>query len=129
MYIGSSVDTSPTFAAIAGAKIDNGAGKAVKFDGSGKIVLCSSAGEAAIGIIIMQTADTVEAGESLTVQIFGRGQAIAGDTFAAGDLLAVDTSGKLVKAVATNYVVAQAMAAGAADSIVEVLLCRGGQLN
>lgn len=129
MYIGSSVDTSPTFASVAGAKIENGAGKAVKFDGSGKIVLCSSAGEAAIGIVIMQTADVVETGESLTVQVSGRGQAIAGDTFVAGDMLAVDTSGKLVKAAATNYVVAQAMTAGAADSVAEVLLCHGGQLN
>ena len=38
MYIGSSISTSPTFAAEAGAKIDAGAGKAVKFDESGKAI-------------------------------------------------------------------------------------------
>lgn len=129
MYIGSSINKSPTFAAVAGAEITKGAGKAVKFDSSGNVILCSSAGEAAIGILIMQTADNVAEGDSVTVQITGRGQAVAGDTIAAGDMLAVDTNGALVKAATTNYVVGQALAAGTANGFVEVIICRGGQLN
>lgn len=129
MYIGSSINKSPTFAAVAGAEITKGAGKAVKFDSSGNVILCSSAGEAAIGILIMQTADNVAEGDSVTVQITGRGQAVAGGTIAAGDMLAVDTNGALVKAAATNYVVGQALAAGTANGFVEVIICRGGQLN
>ena len=129
MYIGSSINKSPTFSAVAGAEIINGAGKAVKFDGSGNIILCSSAGEAAIGILIMQTAEKVASGESVTVQISDRGQAVAGDTITAGDLLAVNSSGALVKAAETNYVVGQALTAGTNNGFVEVILCRGGQLN
>ena len=59
MYIGTSASTSPAFAAVAGAKIEGGAGKAVKFDSDGNIVLCSTAGEAALGVLILQTAGTV----------------------------------------------------------------------
>ena len=129
MYIGSSISNSPTFAAAAGAKIEGGAGKAVKFDSSGNIILCSTAGEAAVGFLILQTADTVEQGDSVTVQISARGQALAGGTIAAGDLLAVNASGQVVKAAATNYVVGQAMGAGSANGFVEIIICRGGQLN
>lgn len=129
MYIGSSINKSPTFAGVAGAEIIKGAGKAVKFDGSGNIVLCSSAGEAAIGILILQTADKVANGESVTVQISARGQAVAGGSIAAGDLLAVDANGALVKAAASNYVVGQALSAGSNNGFVDVVLCRGGQLN
>lgn len=129
MYIGSSINKSPTFAGVAGAEITNGAGKAVKFDASGNIILCSTAGEAAIGILILQTADTVAVGDSVTVQISARGQAVAGGTIAAGDLLAVNASGQVVKADATNHVVGQALGAGTANGFVDVILCRGGQLN
>lgn len=129
MYIGSSINKSPTISAVAGAKITGGAGKAVKFDSNGKIVLCSVAGEAALGILILQTADEVAAGDSVTVQIAAIGQAMAGGSIAAGDLLAVTTDGTLTKAAATNYVVGQALSAGSANGLVECIICRGGQLN
>lgn len=128
MYIGASASTSPTFAAVAGAKIEGGAGKAVKFDASGNIVLCSAAGEAALGFLILQTADVVNIGDSVTVQIQGIGQAVAGGTIAAGDLLAVDASGQVTKGAAGNSVVGQALAAATAGGFVEFILCRGGQL-
>lgn len=127
MYIGSSISTSPTFTAEAGAKIDAGAGKAVKFDESGKIVLCSTAGEAALGFLILQTAAVVEAGDSVTVQILGSGQVVAGDTIAAGDLLAVNASGQVTKAASGNSVVGQALAAGTAGGLIDIILCRGGK--
>ena len=129
MFIGSSIDKSPTIALAAGAKIEGGAGKAVKFDGNGNVILCSTAGEAAIGFLILQTADVVEQGDSVTVQTCARGQLAAGGTFAAGDFLAVDVTAKLVKAAATNYVVGQALSAGTAGGFAQVEICKGGQLN
>ena len=128
-YIGNSVSKSPTIAGVAGAEIKNGAGKAVKFDSSGNIVLCGTAGEAALGVLILQTADTVAVGDSVTVQITNIGVGLAGGTIAAGDLLAVNASGALVKAAATNYVVGQALGAGKENGFVNFVLCRGGQLN
>lgn len=129
MYIGTSASTSPTFAAMAGAKIEGGAGKAVKFDSSGNIILCSTAGEAALGILLLQSADTINQGDSVTVQIHGRGKAIAGGTIAAGDMLTVTASGTLTKAAAGNSVVGQALSAATADGFVDFIICRGGQLN
>ena len=129
MYIGTSASTSPTFAAVAGAKIEGGAGKAVKFDSSGNIILCSTAGEAALGILLLQSADTINQGDSVTVQIHGRGKAIAGGTIAAGDMLPVTASGTLTKAAAGNSVVGQALSAATADGFVDFIICRGGQLN
>ena len=128
MYIGTSTSTSPTFAAVAGAKIEGGAGKAVKFDVSGNVVLCSAAGEAALGVLILQTADVVNEGDSVTVQILGRGQAVAGGAIAAGDMLAVAADGTLTKAAAGNSVVGQALTACTANGFVEFVLCRGGQI-
>lgn len=129
MYIGSSTSTSPTFAALAGAKIKGGAGKAVKFDSSGNIILCSTAGEAALGFLILQTADVVNLGDSVTVQILGRGQVVAGGTIAAGDMLTVNASGQVTKAAAGNSVVGQALEAGVSGGFVHAIICHGGQLN
>ena len=127
MFIGSSTSTSPVFAALAGAAIEKGAGKAVKFDASGNIVLCSAAGEAPVGILILQTADKVAMGDSATVQIRGLGQAIAGGTIAAGDLLSVDASGRVAKATSGHYVIGQAMSAGAAGGIISIDIFKGGK--
>ena len=129
MFVGTSINKSPTIAGVAGAKIEGGAGKAVKFDSSGNIILCSTAGEAALGFLILQTADTVNQGDSVTVQICAIGQLAAGGTFVAGDFLAVDANAKLVKAAAGNYVVGQALSAGAAGGFAQVDICKGGQLN
>lgn len=129
MFVGSSISTSPTFAGVAGAKIENGAGKAVKFDSSGNIILCATAGEAALGFLLLQTADTINQGDSVTVQISGRGQAVAGGTIAAGDLLAVTTSGTLTKAAGSNYVVGQALTPATENGFVDFIICRGSQLN
>ena len=128
MFIGTSISTSPVIAASAGAAIDNGAGKAVKFDASGNIVLCSAAGEAALGVLILQHADKIAAGDTVTVQIERQGQAVAGDTIAAGDLLAVNASGAVVKAATGNHLIGQALSAGTAGGFVNIQIFKG-QLN
>ena len=129
MFIGTSISTSPVIAAAAGAAIEKGAGKAVKFDGNGNIVLCSTAGEAALGVLILQHADKIAAGDTVTVQIERQGQALAGGTIAAGDLLAVNASGAVVKAGTGNYVIGQALSAGVAGGFVNIQIIKGGQLN
>ena len=135
--IGTSISTSPTITGIAASDITNGAGKAVKYDENGKIVLCSTAGEAMLGVIILQTADTVKAGESVTIQTCCKGKAVAGGDIKAGDLLAVDASGTFTKAAAGNQIVGQAIidkaastgAAWTAGAIFGIEILKGGQLN
>lgn len=135
--IGTSINGSATISGIAGADIANGAGKAVKYNGDGEIVLCSAAGEAMLGILILQTADAVKEGESLTVQTCCKGKALAGGAIKVGDLLAVDANGAFVKAAAGDHVVGQAVidkaastgAAWKAGSIFGIEILKGGQLN
>ena len=126
-FIGTSIHTSPTIAKIAAADIANGAGKAVKFDANGKIVVCSTAGEAILGFIIMQANGDIKAGDSVTVQTCCKGMAIAGGAIAAGDLLAVDAKGTVTKAASGNYIVGQAMEAGVAGGIVHIEIIKGGK--
>jgi len=58
--IGTSINNSLTLTGIAAADIAGGAGKAVKYDENGKIVLCNNTGEPMLGILILQTAETVQ---------------------------------------------------------------------
>jgi hypothetical protein len=111
---------------LAAADIANGAGKAVKFNADGKIVVCSTAGEAILGFIIMQANGDIKAGDSVTVQTCCKGMAIAGGTIAAGDLLSVDANGTVVKAT-DGYIVGQAMGAGVAGGIVNIEIIKGGK--
>lgn len=135
--IGTSLNSSQALTGIAAADILSGAGKAVKYNDDGQIVLCGAAGEAALGILILQTAETVKAGESVTIQTSGKGKAVAGGEIKAGDLLAVDAKGALVKAEAGNHVVGQAIidkaastsAAWSSGAIFGVEILKGGQLN
>ena len=72
-YIGDSINASPTIAERAGAAIPGGAGLAVKYDANGCIVPCATAGEPALGVIIMQQGD-VAVGDSVTVHKRRRGE-------------------------------------------------------
>lgn len=127
MFIGTSINTSPVIAATAGTVIENGAGKAVKFDANGGIVPCNS-GEAAVGFLILQQADQVVAGDTVTVQICGQGKAKAGGTIAAGDLLTVGAVGTVGKATSGDRVVGQALEACAAGGYFNIHIFNGGQL-
>lgn len=125
-YIGSSVSTSPTIAVAAGAKIENGAGKAVKFDSTGRVVLCSVEGEEAIGILILQTADAVEIGESVTVQITGQSVAKHGTEIKAGQPLMVNTLGNVATAADGKFVIGYALeSAPGTEGLVKILIDRG----
>ncbi len=49
-YLATSINDSAVITEKAGAALDDVRGKAVKYDTAGNVVLCSTAGEAAIGI-------------------------------------------------------------------------------
>lgn len=127
MFIGTSTSNTPLIAAAAGAAIENGAGKAVKFDASGNIVLCNS-GEAAVGFLILQHAEKIAVGDTVTVQICGQGKVKAGGTIAAGDLLTVGALGSVGKATSGDRIVGQALEAGATGGYVNTHIFNGGQL-
>lgn len=94
---------------------------AVRFDSNGKLAT-AGAGELCIGIALA-TDDNCKAGDTVHVQIKEAGLWIAGGTFAAGDLLAADASGKAVKAT-TGTALAIALEAGKAEKPAKVLICR-----
>lgn len=125
-FIGTSISTSPTIACVAANDIIKGAGKAVKFNAEGKIMVCDTADEAILGFIILQANDEIKAGDSVTVQTCCRGMVYAGDAIAAGDLLSVNAEGLVVKASA-GYIVGQAMQAGVAGGIVNIEIIKGGK--
>ena len=112
-------DNSPTICGASSAAITDPAMKAVKFS-SGKLAL-PSAGDPVIGIVLADQGD-VAAGDTLHVQIKDICYWIAGGTFAAGDLLKTDASGKCVKATVGDVVNAIALEAGASGVPCKVFL-------
>lgn len=127
--IGTTINNSPTIVAVAAAAMPGGRGKAVKFDNNGKIVLCSTAGEVAAGIIILQGDTDIAAGEEVSVQIKDIGMAVAGAAVKVGDPLAADASGKFVKATDGQFIVGYAVsAASAADRMFQMQITKGGYM-
>jgi hypothetical protein len=121
MYTGASINSSATFTGVASAAITNGAGKAVKLDANGGVVLCSKAGDVAIGVLLLDSPDSIAAGESVTYQIKDIGSAVAGVAIAAGSAVATDANGKFAPAVATNFIVGYAMTAASGDKSIFLL--------
>lgn len=125
MYTTTVINTSATVVAPAGADITGVIGKAVKYDENGKFVLASKAGEAVIGIAVLTHADVVKAGEDVTAQVKEIGKAVAGAAIKAGDELAVDATGALVKASDGQFVIATALqSATGAGNIIDVQITK-----
>lgn len=123
-YHGTGINDSPTIVAKAAADIASGAFLAAKLTDSG--VAVSGAGEAAIGLLIPET-ESPKAGEDVTVQVKDIGLAKTGAAVNAGDLLASDASGKLIKATSGKFILAAALeTATAADQIISVQICKAG---
>lgn len=125
-YTGTSMERECALAEVTGAAIEGGAFKAVKYDGSGNVVLASTAGEAIAGILPAQTPDALESGAGVTVQVAGLGRMLAGGALKKGDLLAVSATGAAVKAAAGQTVIGMAREAGASGAILRVQLLLGG---
>ena len=109
----------------AGADLTDYQGYAVKLDGSGNVVVCDTAGEPSLGILSFPA----PSGASVNYETLGIAAALAGGTFAVGDRLTTNASGKLVDAstipgASADYI---ALQAGTADKRASVLcLTRGG---
>lgn len=125
-YIGDSINASPTIAERAGAAIPGGAGLAVKYDANGCIVPCATAGEPALGVIIMQQGD-VAVGDSVTVQIKDVATCVSGGAVSKGALVAVNASAQAVAAEAGAFAIGMALSgASAAGQMVQVQICKCG---
>lgn len=125
-YIGDSINASPTIAERAGAAIPGGAGLAVKYDANGCIVPCATAGEPALGVIIMQQGD-VAVGDSVTVQIKDVATCVSGGAVSKGALVAVNANAQAVAAGAGDFAIGMALSgASAAGQMVQVQICKCG---
>lgn len=125
-YIGDSINASPTIAERAGAAIPGGAGLAVKYDANGCIVPCATAGEPALGVIIMQQGD-VAVGDSVTVQIKDVATCVSGGAVSKGALVAVNAGAQAVAAGAGDFAIGMALSgASAAGQMVQVQICKCG---
>lgn len=127
-YLATSINESPVVAMKAGAAIADVRGKAVKFDASGNVILCV-AGDAALGIGILTNDQDIAVGGDVTVQVKDMGLVLSGAaTIKAGDELASDANGKLIKATDGQNVIAIALeASSAADTFIKAMLVRYGK--
>lgn len=124
-YLATSINGSQTITEKAGATIADVRGKAVKYNTAGDVVLCSVAGEAAIGIGIMTNDENIAAGADVDIQIKDIGMVMTGGEVKKGDELTVDANGKLVKASAGQHICAVAMdAATAAGSYIKAQIVK-----
>lgn len=115
-YTGYQINDTPTWQGEAAAAIEDVRCKAVKYDADGKIVVCSTAGEAPIGIAVITNGDngTIAPGGQVDFQIKEIGLAMAGGAIKIGDELAVTTDGTMAPAAAGNFILGTAMETAAA---------------
>ena len=106
-YFGTSINDSPTIVLPAGEKLENARGIALAISG-GKAVK-PAAGAHVIGLSIIETDETVEAGKDVDIQIKDIGKWVAGGEITVGAELATDTDGKAVEAKAGDFIVGVAL--------------------
>jgi len=124
MYHGTGINDSATIVAKASADITEGAFLAAVLTKDG--VAAATAGAAAIGIMIPET-ESPKQGEDVHIQVKDIGLAKVGAAVNAGDLLASDADGKLVKAEKGSFALAVALeTATAANQIISVQICKAG---
>ena len=123
-YNGTGINDSATIVAKASDNIANGAFKAVKLTATG--IALAAAGEAAVGILIPET-ESPRMDDAVTVQVKDIGLVMTGAAVDAGDLLAADANGKLVKATEGQFIIAQALEAAAdTDAVISAQICKAG---
>jgi hypothetical protein len=125
MYNGTTINDSATIVAAANAAISDGEFLAAKFT-SGKIAVCGTAGEHALGIIIPGQA-SIASGDDVSVQVKDIGRWKAGAAVAVGAELTTDANGKAVTATSGAFILAIALeAAAAAGQIIKVQIIKAG---
>lgn len=126
MFIGTSINNSATVELKAGAEVNEFL--AVKFD-SGKIKVCSTAGENSLGLAIPGQEITSD-GDSITVQVKDMGLWKTGAAVSAGAELTTDASGKAITATSGAFILAIALeGATAADTVIKVQIVKAGYKN
>ena len=124
--IGNSINQSATISVRAGADIGAGAGLAVKFDKSGNLVLCSAAGESALGILLMQEG-AIKSGDDVSVQIKDAGTAVSGGAIACGDMVSAGADGRVIKAQSGYFILGVALGAcGSAGAHIPLQIAKCG---
>lgn len=106
-YFGTSINESPTIVLPAGEELTNARGIAVAVKNGA--VVKPAAGAHAIGITLIETDETVEAGTDVDIQIKDIGKWVAGEEITAGTELATDAEGKAVAAKEGDYIIAVAL--------------------
>lgn len=128
MYIGTSINNSATIVGKASADIAVGEFLAAKFS-SGKIAVCGTAGENALGLIIPGQED-IKANEDVNVQIKDIGLWKTGAAVSAGAELTTDADGKAITATSGAFILAIALeGATAADAVIKVQVVKAGYKN
>lgn len=107
----------------AGADLTGKEGYAVKFDGSGDIVLAGVNGEEILGILL--SAGTT--GEPVDVAIGGRCDVIVDAALGVGAIVQAKNGGKVMAVAATKFIVGRLLRASGADGdLVEMQVnCKG----
>lgn len=106
-YFGTSINESPTIVLPAGVELTNARGIAVAIkDGA---VVKPAAGTHVIGITLIETDETVEAGTGVDIQIKDIGKWVAGEEITVGTELTTDAEGKAVAAKEGDYIVGVAL--------------------
>lgn len=106
-YFGTSINESPTIVLPAGEELTNARGIAVAIKNGA--VVKPAAGAHAIGLTLIETDETVEAGTDVDIQIKDIGKWVAGEKITAGTELATNTEGKAVAAKEGDFIVGVAL--------------------
>lgn len=124
-YLGTTINDSPIYVGKNAADLEGKAFHAVKFDSNGEIALCSTEGEAVLGLLPAE-AGTKAAGDDIAVQIKDIGLMVASGAIAAGAEVMTDANGKAKTATAGNFIIGYALkAATAAGDVIPVQIQKG----
>lgn len=120
-YMATSINQSPVIVDKAGAVLADVRGRAVKFDGTGAIVL-AGAGEKALGVGIMTNDTNIAKGDDVHVQIKDIGLVYAGAEITKGAELQVGTNGALIPVTNGKPVAVALEAATAAGVYIKAII-------
>ena len=114
------INNSATITEVVGqAGIQAPVHKAVMYDNDGNVVLADSGGKA-IGLVLSNTLEPMQAGERVHILIKNIGLLEAGATIAKGDLVTINAKGQGQKAAKGNFIFGRAFTAAGAGEAVQV---------
>lgn len=124
-YYGTTINDSPVIVGESAAALTDKSFHAVKFDSYGKIAICDTEGETALGLLPAEEGNKA-AGDDITVQIKDIGLMAASGTIAAGAEVMTDANGKAKTATAGKFIIGYALkAATTAGEVIPVQISKG----